>query len=75
MARLYERMTAAGHPRSQSPDFQRRFAKIRGINHAGADVVLTHGKPTAVGRVVLDEMRRWDDYYGAQTLPETLPDH
>ena len=67
-------MTAAGHPYAQSPDFQRRFAQIRGINHAGAEVVLTNGHPTAVGRQLLDEMRRWDDYYGAMDLPAALPD-
>jgi HEXXH motif-containing protein len=66
VARLYERMTAAGHPRAQSADFQRRFAQIRRINHAGAEVVLAHGRPTETGRALLDEMRRWDDHYGAQ---------
>jgi HEXXH motif-containing protein len=75
VARLYERMTDAGHPRARSPDFQRRFAQVRRINHAGADVVLGHGRPTAVGRGLLDEMRRWDDHYGAQESPEALPDH
>lgn len=75
VARLYERMTAVGHPRAQSPDFQRRFAQIRSINHAGASVVLSHGRPTAIGRLLLDEIRRWDDYYGAQHFPEVLPDH
>lgn len=70
VARLYERMTEVGHPRAQYPDFQRRFAQVRRINHAGADVVLSHGRPTAIGRPLLEEMRRWDDYYGAQALPE-----
>jgi HEXXH motif-containing protein len=75
VARLYERMTAAGHPRAQSPDFQRRFAQIRRINHAGADVVLSNGRPTAIGRTLLEEIRRWDVHYGAQDLPENLPEH
>ena len=75
VARLYERMTEAGHPRAQSPDFQRRFAQIRRINHAGTDVVLSHGRPTALGRPLLDEIRRWDEHYGAQDVPESLPDH
>lgn len=75
VARLYERMTADGHPRAQSPDFQRRFAQIRRINHAGAGVVLAHGRPTPVGRALLDEIRRWDDHYGPQEPPEGLPDH
>ena len=75
VARLYERMAEDGHPRAKTADFQRRFATVRRINHAGADVVLNHGKPTALGRNLLDEMRRWDDHYGAQDLPESLPDH
>jgi HEXXH motif-containing protein len=74
VARLYERMTSAGHPRAQHPDFQRRFAQVRGINHAGADVVLSHGRPTAIGRSLLDEMRRWDHHYGPEAFPEGLPD-
>lgn len=75
VARLYERMTAVGHPRAQSPDFQRRFAQIRRINHAGADVLLSHARPTAIGRSLLDEMRHWDDYYGVHDFPDVLPDH
>lgn len=75
VARLYERMTEGGHPRAKTADFQKRFAAVRRINHAGADVVLANGRPTANGRLLLDEMRRWDDHYGAQELPESLPDH
>lgn len=75
VARLYERMAEGGHPRAKTADFQRRFATVRRINHAGADVVLTNGRPTAVGRGLLDEMRRWDEHYGAQDLPDSLPDH
>lgn len=75
VARLYERMTAVGHPRAQSPDFQRRFAQIRRINHAGADVVLSNGRPTAIGRSLFEEIRRWDVHYGVQGLPENLPEH
>ncbi len=75
VARLYERMTEARHPRALSPDFQRRFAQVRRINHAGADVVLSHGRPTALGRSLLDEIRRWDDHYGAQDFPDSLPEY
>ncbi|MBK8696875.1 MAG: hypothetical protein IPN17_32580 [Deltaproteobacteria bacterium] len=63
IARLYEAMTAAGEPVSKSPDFQRRFAQIRKVNRDGAEVVLGHGVPTAVGRGLLDEMRRWDEHF------------
>jgi HEXXH motif-containing protein len=74
VARLYESMTAAGHPRARHPDFQRRFAQIRGINHAGAGVVLAHGQPTALGRGLLDEIGRWDRHYGAQPAPDARAD-
>lgn len=63
VARLYEAMTAADEPIARSPDFQRRFAQIRKGNRDGAEVVLGHGQPTAVGRGLLEEMRRWDDYF------------
>jgi HEXXH motif-containing protein len=65
IARLYEAMTEAGEPVSKSPDFQRRFAQIRKVNRDGAEVVLGHGVPTAVGRGLLDEMRRWDEHFTA----------
>jgi HEXXH motif-containing protein len=65
IARLYEAMTAAGEPVSKSTDFQRRFAQIRKVNRDGAEVVLGHGVPTAVGRGLLDEMRRWDEHFTA----------
>ena len=75
IARLYERITEAGDPRAKSVDFQRRFAKIRSLNHAGAAVVLGNGRPTAAGRALLDEMRRWDEHYGVQELPDELLEH
>lgn len=75
VARLYERMIAVGHPRAQSPDFQRRFTQIRRLNHAGADVVLAHAQPTTTGRGLLDEIRRWDQHYGVMDPPEGSDDH
>lgn len=63
IARLYELMTEAGEPVSKSPDFKRRFEQIRKVNCDGAAVVLGNGRPTPVGRGLLDEMRRWDDYF------------
>lgn len=63
IARLYELMTEAGEPVSKSPDFKRRFEQIRKVNRDGAEVVLGHGRPTPVGRALLDEMRRWDDHF------------
>lgn len=63
IARLYEAMTEAGEPVSKSPDFKRRFEQIRKVNRDGAEVVLGNGRPTPIGRGLLDEMRRWDDYF------------
>jgi HEXXH motif-containing protein len=63
VARLYERMIAAGHPLAQREDFVQRFAKIRKTNREGADVVLSNGRPTPIGRGVLDEIARWDCHY------------
>lgn len=64
VARLYERMIEAGHPLAKAPGFSERFARIRQINAEGAEVVLGNGKPTRVGKAVLDEIRRWHDHYG-----------
>ena len=63
IARLYELMTEADEPVSKSPDFKRRFEQIRKVNRDGAEVVLGNGRPTPIGRGLLDEMRRWDDYF------------
>ena len=63
VARLYEKMTETGHPRAQSDDFQRRFLQIRKSNREGAEVVLANGKPTPVGRGVLDEIARWNAHF------------
>jgi HEXXH motif-containing protein len=63
VARLYERMIEAGDPEAEGPDFARRFAAVRRINHEGAELVLREGRPTAVGQGLLDEIRRWDAHY------------
>jgi HEXXH motif-containing protein len=64
VARLYERMLEAGHPLAKKPGFIERFARIRQINAEGAEIVLTNGRPTEVGGALLEEIRRWDAYYG-----------
>jgi len=63
VARLYERMIESGHPLAQNAAFLARFAKIRQINAEGADVVLGNGRPTEIGKPLLEEIRRWDAYY------------
>jgi HEXXH motif-containing protein len=62
VARLYQHMRAAGHPSSDHPEFERRYAQIIKGNHEAATVLLDHGQPTAVGRALLDEIRRWDQH-------------
>lgn len=75
IARLYEAMTTAGDSRSKSPDFQRRFKQIRQLNHLGATVVLDNGKPTPIGRGLLEEFRRWDLHFGESELADVSLDH
>lgn len=65
VARLYEKMIEARHPLADSPGFLARYTKIRQINAEGADVVLGNGRPTDVGKPLLEEIRRWDGYYRA----------
>lgn len=65
VARLYEAMIAAGHPGSKNPDFLRRYEQVKTVNREGAAVVLGHGRPTAVGQGLLDEMRRWNEHFSA----------
>ena len=60
VARLYQLMREAGHPGTNSHDFQRRYAQIVAGNHEGASVLLEHGQPTPIGAGLLDEVRRWD---------------
>lgn len=64
VARLYQLLREAGHPGSDSPDFERRYQQIVKGNHEGASVLLEHGRPTAIGRGLLDEIRRWMEWFG-----------
>jgi HEXXH motif-containing protein len=66
VARLYESMIAAKHPWSTRPDFLRRYEQVKRVNREGASVVLAHAEPTAIGRGLFDEMRRWDEYYAGE---------
>jgi hypothetical protein len=58
VARLYERMIAAG-----APHLEARFRDVVRINREGTEVLLAHARPTAVGAGLLDELRRWDAHY------------
>jgi hypothetical protein len=37
---------------------------VKKVNREGAAVVLGNGRPTAVGKGLFDEMRRWDAHFG-----------
>lgn len=63
VARLYERMIETGHPLAQNAAFRERFEQIKQINAEGAEVLLTHGRPTKMGKLLLEEIQRWDAYY------------
>ena len=63
VARLYEKMIEAREPAAQNDAFLGRFAAIRRINREGAEIVLGNGKPTVIGAGLLEEIRRWDEYY------------
>lgn len=60
VARLYQRMREAGLPGTDSPEFERRYQQIVKGNHEAASVLLEHGQATAIGRGLLDEIRRLD---------------
>jgi HEXXH motif-containing protein len=64
VARLYEKMIESNHPLAQNAAFLARFEKIKQINAEGAEVVLQNGRPTSMGKTLLEEIRRWDGYYG-----------
>jgi HEXXH motif-containing protein len=72
VARLYEKMIAAGHPWSTKPDFLRRFEQVKKVNRDGAAVVLANAKPTPIGTGLFDEMRRWDEHYARSAPVEPL---
>jgi HEXXH motif-containing protein len=65
VARLYEKMIEAKEPAAGNEAFLARFAAIRRINREGAEVVLGNGKATVMGAGLLEEIRRWDEYYAA----------
>src|SRR5207253_2764315 len=62
VARLYEQMIAAGDP-AVNASFRARYDSIRRVNREGAEVLLEHARPTAVGRPILEEIRRWSAHY------------
>ncbi len=58
VARLYERMMAAG-----VTGLDARYRDILRINREGSEVLLANARPTVVGKGLLDEMERWDRHF------------
>jgi HEXXH motif-containing protein len=63
VARLYENMTAAQHPLAKQHDWPKRFRDVLRINRESAATVLAHGRPTPLGRGLLDEMRALEEHF------------
>ncbi len=63
VARIYEKMIDARHPLADQTSFRARFAEIVRINREGASTILAHARPTSIGRGLVDEIARWDEYY------------
>ncbi|HEY8040569.1 MAG TPA: HEXXH motif-containing putative peptide modification protein [Polyangiaceae bacterium] len=61
VARLYERMLAAGDPRARGSEA--RFRDVARINREGTAVLREHARPTPVGQGVMDELLRWDAHF------------
>lgn len=61
VARLYERLVEGGEPKLEA-----RYRDVVRINREGTEVLLAHGRPTVVGRGLLDELARWDAYFRAK---------
>jgi HEXXH motif-containing protein len=65
VARLYERMSEAGHPLTKGRDWPRRFREVLDANADAARTVLAHGRPTPLGRALLDELARHEAHFDA----------
>jgi hypothetical protein len=59
VARLYEKMRAAGDRRANP----QRFAQVVRINREGTAVLREHARATAVGEGLLEELFRWDEHF------------
>lgn len=57
VARLYEQMLEAGAGESAG-EIEHHLARVRRLNAQGAEVLLAHGRPTAIGRGVFEEIER-----------------
>ena len=65
VAKLYEEMAAKDHPLGAHPAWRKRFRDIIRMDRAGAQTVLSNGKPTALGAAFFREMKALDEHLGA----------
>jgi HEXXH motif-containing protein len=59
VARLYERMSAAGDARAR----ETRLREIVRGNHEGTEVLRASARATPVGAALLEELGRWDAHF------------
>lgn len=58
VARMLESMLAAG-----TGEVEPRLRQVAVGNHAGAETLRRHARPTALGEGLLAELLRWDEYF------------
>lgn len=63
VARIYEKMIDARHPLADTGSFRARFTEIVRINQEGASTLRENAQPTPIGRALIDEITRWDEYF------------
>lgn len=63
VAHLYERLIERAHPEAAVPGFDDRFRRIVRSNEEGLSTLLEHGRWTAVGEGVRDELVRWRAHF------------
>jgi HEXXH motif-containing protein len=58
VARMLESMLSGG-----TGDVERRLRQVAAGNHAGAETLRRHARPTALGAGLLAEILRWDEHF------------
>ena len=61
VALLYAQMLEAGDPLAKNAYFLERFRAVLQVNRSGAEVVISHAQPTAVGELFFAEMCQLND--------------
>lgn len=61
MAELYRQMRQAGDPRALAPRAERRLSELVAQARDASETLHRHARPTAWGRGLLAELRRWSE--------------